>query len=110
MRPVNTMSIALALPTARQPLRAAGAQDDAQLDFRLSELGGIGGHQDVAHHGQLAAPPSAYPATAAITGLRMRFKVSQLRVMIVGAVHVHVGPILHRADIGAPPRRPFRCP
>ena len=40
---------------AGQPLRAAGARHDAELDLRLAELGGVGGDDEVAHHGQFAA-------------------------------------------------------
>ena len=48
--------MALDLPTKRvKPLRAAGARHDAELDFRLAELGGVGGDDEVAHHRELAA-------------------------------------------------------
>ena len=40
---------------ARQPLRAADAGDDAELDLGLAELGVVGGDDDVAQHGELAA-------------------------------------------------------
>ena len=48
--------MALALPTeAGEALRAAGARHDAELDLGLAELGRVGGDDDVAHHGELAA-------------------------------------------------------
>ena len=40
---------------ARQPLRAADAGDDAELDLRLAELGVVGGDDEVALHRELAA-------------------------------------------------------
>ena len=40
---------------AREPLRAADAGDDAELDLGLAEFGTVGGDDDVAMHGQLAA-------------------------------------------------------
>ena len=40
---------------AGQPLRAADARHDAELDLGLAELGRVGGEDDVAHHGELAA-------------------------------------------------------
>ena len=40
---------------AGQPLRAADARDDAELDLRLAELGVVGGDDDVALHRELAA-------------------------------------------------------
>jgi hypothetical protein len=46
--------MALATDGTRQALRSARAGNDAQLDFRLAELGVIGGDDEVAHHGQLA--------------------------------------------------------
>ena len=62
MRPVSTMSIAFDLPIVRgQPLRAARAGDDAKVDLRLSELGGIGGDDQVAHHRELAAAAEREP-------------------------------------------------
>src|SRR3546814_3068493 len=38
-----------------QALRAAGAGNGADGDFRLAELGAVGGKDEVAHHGDLAA-------------------------------------------------------
>ena len=52
--------MALALPTARgQALRAAHARHDAEGDLGLAELRGVGGDDDVAHHGELAAAAEA---------------------------------------------------
>ena len=46
----------LGLPhRAGQTLRATHARQYTQLDFGLPELGGVGGDQHVAHHGQFAA-------------------------------------------------------
>ena len=40
---------------AGEPLRAAGARHDAELDLGLAELRRVGGEDEVAHHGELAA-------------------------------------------------------
>ncbi|MPL85440.1 hypothetical protein SDC9_31408 [bioreactor metagenome] len=40
---------------AGQPLRAAHAGDDAEVDLGLAELGVLGGDDEIAHHRQLAA-------------------------------------------------------
>src|SRR2546430_1438908 len=40
---------------ARQALGAAVPRSDAELHFRLAELGGVAGDADVARHGQFAA-------------------------------------------------------
>ncbi len=40
---------------AGQALGAAGAGHGAEADFRLAELGGVGGEDHVAHHRHLAA-------------------------------------------------------
>ena len=40
---------------AGQPLRAADAGNDAELDFRLAELRVVGGDDEVALHGEFAA-------------------------------------------------------
>ena len=40
---------------AGQPLSAAGAGQHAQVDLGLTELRGVGGEDEVAHHRQLAA-------------------------------------------------------
>ena len=48
--------MALDLPTKRgQPLGAAGARRNAQVDLGLAEPGVVGGDDEVAHHRELAA-------------------------------------------------------
>ena len=82
MRPVSTMSIALALPTARgrrcvppapgmMPSLISGWPNCA-LSAAMMKSHIIASSQP---------PPSAKPLTAAITGLRTWRIVSQLRVM-----------------------------
>ena len=52
--------MALALPiAARQALRAADARHDAERDLGLAEPRSVGGDDDVAHHGELAAAAEA---------------------------------------------------
>jgi len=82
MRPVSTISIALALPTARgrrwvppapgmMPSLISGWPNLA-LSAAMMKSHIIASSQP---------PPSANPATAAMTGLRTRRMASQLRVM-----------------------------
>jgi hypothetical protein len=58
MRPVSTISIALALPTTRVSRWVPPA---AEIDLRLAKSGVVGGDDDVAHHGQLASPAQRIP-------------------------------------------------
>jgi hypothetical protein len=53
---------------AGEALRAAGARHDAELDLGLAEARRVGGDDDVAHHGELAAAAERKPATAAMIG------------------------------------------
>ena len=56
MRPVKRHFHRLRLADeAGQPLRAAGAGDDAELDLGLAEFGGVGGEDEIAHHREFAA-------------------------------------------------------
>ena len=60
MRPVSTMSIALALPTARVRRWVPPAPGMMPMvDLRLAELRGLGGDDHVAHHRDLAAAARA---------------------------------------------------
>jgi len=47
--------MALDCPPRGQALRATGAGDHAELDFRLAEFGVVGGDDEVAHHGEFTA-------------------------------------------------------
>ncbi|KAG0762508.1 hypothetical protein G6F22_018622 [Rhizopus arrhizus] len=86
---------------ARQTLRAAGARDHAQLDLRLAELGGVGGDDDVAHHGQFAAAAQRVAADCGDHGLPDALQGFPVAGDVFAAVHIHVRPVFHRADIGA---------
>ena len=56
MRPVEDQVHRLGLADrAGQPLRAADARNDAELDLGLAELGVVGGDDEVALHRELAA-------------------------------------------------------
>ena len=60
-------------PPARQALRAARAGHDAELDLGLAELRVLGGDDEVAHHGQLAA------AAQRVAGHRRDHRLAALR-------------------------------
>ena len=48
--------MAIARPTLRASLCVPpGARDDTDADFGLTELGVVGGHGEIAQHGQLAS-------------------------------------------------------
>ena len=51
---------------AGQPLGAAGARHQAELDLRLPQARVVGDDQQIAAHRELKPPPSARPRTAAI--------------------------------------------
>ena len=52
--------MALALPMRRgKALGATGARHDAERDFRQAEFGRLGGDDEIAHHGELAAAAEA---------------------------------------------------
>src|SRR5262245_41364 len=52
-----------------QPLGPAGPGDDAEEYLGLAEAGALAGHPEVGAQRQVRPPPSAYPVTAATTGL-----------------------------------------
>ena len=84
----------------RQPLRAADAGNDAELDLRLAEFGIVGGDDEIALHGKLAA------AAEREAGDRGDDRLARCRgLMPVGAkiAEEHLGKILvgHFLDIGA---------
>ena len=104
MRPVSTMSMALALPTARgQPLRAAGARHDAEVDLGLAEFGALSAAMMKSHIiASSQPPPSAKPATAAITGLRQRGDARPSSAdEICRDRSADVGLVAHLLDVGA---------
>jgi hypothetical protein len=62
-----------------QALGAAHAGHDAQVDFGLAELGGVGGNDEIAHHRQFAAAAQRIARHAAMIGLRTRSDGVRLR-------------------------------
>ncbi len=58
--------------TAQQALAAAEAGDQAEVDFRLADLGGICGDAQMAAIASSSPPPSAKPFTRAMTGFGIR--------------------------------------
>ena len=101
MRPVRHISIALALPTnARQPLAAADAGHHAELDLRLAELRGVGGQDQVAHHGEFAAAAEGVARHRRDDRRPQRRKRSQSGEP-VAQQHVDIGRGRHLLDVGA---------
>lgn len=91
-----------------QALRAAGARDDAQLDFRLAELRVVGGDDEVAHHRQLAAAAQGKAADGGDHGLADAADGLPVARDVVALVGVGKAVLSHGADIGAG-RKGFRC-
>ncbi len=88
---------------ARQSLRAASAGNHAQLDFGLAELGRVGRDDDVAHHGKLAAAAQRIAGHRGDHGLADALERFPVARDVFAAVHVHVRPVFHGADVS--PRR-----
>ena len=84
---------------ARQPLRAARAGDDAQLDLGLAEFCVVGCNDEIAHHRQLAAAAEREAAH----GCDHRFANAANRFPILGDVValVNIGKAVsgHRANV-----------
>ena len=74
----------------RQPLRAAPAGDDTQLDLGLAEFGVTAGDADVAGQSSSQPPPKQMPLMAAITGKRA---ASISRVIDCAAARASVPPL-----------------
>ena len=101
-RPVRHISIAFDLPTKPgQPLGAAEARHDAEVDLGLAELRGVGGDDEVAHHRELAA------AAEAVAGDRGDDRLAAAHDRLGGAGEIvldeHVDEALrrHLLDVGA---------
>lgn len=93
----------LALPDGPdQPLGAAAAGNNAQSDLGLTELGGLGGDDDVAHHGELAAAAQGVPGDRGDDGLGDAGDVGPV-LEHVGHVGVDEGVGGHLLDVS--PRR-----
>ena len=101
MRPVRIISIAFDFADrAGQALRAAGAWDDAELDLRLAEFGGVGGENEIAHHRDLASPAKRETGDSGDDGL------ARLRHILpagdeVADKSLGEGLVLHFLDVGA---------
>ena len=85
---------------ARQPLRAADAGNDAELDLGLAELRGVGGDDDVALHDQLAAAAERKARD------RRDHRLARIRGRVPGGgevAHERVdrGLVRHLLDVGA---------
>ena len=85
---------------ARQPLRAADAGNDAELDLGLAELRVVGGDDDVAHHRELAAAAEREARD------RRDHRLAHPRDAIpvrreVALEDVDVGLVRHLLDVGA---------
>ena len=85
---------------AGQALRAAHARHDAERDLGLAELRSVGGDDDVADHGELAA------AAEAIAGHRRDDRLPRpgdprQRLAIVAVEGLDEGEALHLLDVGA---------
>ena len=92
---------------AREPLRAADARDDAELDLGLAEFRRVGRNDDVALHRELAA------AAERETGNRRDHRLAHARNAIprweVLLVDVHVALAGHLLDVGAGRERLLRA-
>ena len=81
-------------------LAAAHARHDAELDFRLAELRRVGGEDEVAHHGQLAASAEGEAGDRGDDRLAHRGQPLPPGEAVIG-IHLAVGPVLHLLDVGA---------
>jgi hypothetical protein len=91
-----------------EPLRAAVAGHDAELDLRLAELGVVGGDDQVALHGELAAAAERkagdrrdHRLAGARDGVLVGAEIVQENVQIVLARHL--------LDVGTGGERFFRA-
>src|SRR5262249_6068562 len=83
-----------------EPLRASGPWHDPQLNLRLTELGGIGGDNNVAHHCELAATPECEPGDGGYGRLaQVSDAVPAGDEILFKGRHVSLG--LHLLDVGA---------
>ena len=100
-------SAALYGPIAQQALRAAHAGDDAEVDLGLTESRGVGGEDDIAHHGELA---SAAEGVSRDGGDHRRAHRREARPLAEVIVHRHLEARLvgHLLDVGAGGERLLR--
>ena len=91
---------------ARQPLRAAHARRDAELDLRLAELGGVGGDDEVGHHRHFAAAAQREAGDRGDPRLAGRGDLLPAGEEI-GRIHVGEALGLHLLDVGAGGERLF---
>jgi hypothetical protein len=94
---------------ARQALRTAGAGQDAQLDFGLAELRGIGGVDHVAHHCQFAAAAQREAGDGGDDRLAAATDAVPVAADVIGLVDIHEVPAGHGADVGACGKRLVRA-
>ena len=92
---------------AGQALGAADARNDAELDLRLAELRGVGGDDDVALHGELAAAAERKARD------RRNHRLAGMGEAVPGGgevphERVHVGLARHLLDVGAGGERLLR--
>ena len=83
-----------------EPLRAADAGNDAELDLRLAEFGVVGGDDEIALHGQLAAAAERKARHRGDDRLARRRRLMPVRAKIAeeGLGKILVG---HFFDVGA---------
>jgi hypothetical protein len=86
---------------ARQPLRATGAGQDADLDLGLAKARVLGSDDEVAHHRQLAATTeckAGHRGDHRFAHLANAFPVAGDEATLV---HIHESQLRHRRDVGA---------
>ncbi len=85
---------------AQQPLRAASARHQAELDLRLAELRGSRGHDDVGMHGKLAAAAERIALHRGDDGLRAAGYHVPVTMRLLRE-HVGRAELFERLDVGA---------
>jgi hypothetical protein len=85
---------------ARQALGAARTGDDAELDLGLAKLGVVGGDDEVAHHGQLAAATQRKAADGGDHGFANVANGFPVAGDVVAFVHIGKAVGGHGANVG----------
>ncbi len=85
----------------RQPLRRAGARQDADRDLRLTETGRLGGEDEVAHQRQLAAAAERVAGDGSDDRLAAPRDPLPRRGDEVREIDVDERTALHLLDVGA---------
>src|SRR4051794_2713837 len=85
----------------RQPLGAADARDGAERDFGLAEFRGVGGNDDVAHHGEFAAAAERIAADGRDGGFAASGDAAAANRGEIAGEHVDEAFRLHLLDVGA---------